>query len=430
MTSRFTIDCEWANPMGAPIEAAETAGFLEIKLGDQWVTRCDNTFSGSVTNRPLLSAYPLAFWLASSWWRLRWEAGQQRSEPSIDWKLSHVLPAAGGGFVWPALTFESDGESIEISMRPSGQAAYEPLKYLAQHRDWVRANDFELAVSKFVSKVLQRLHERGISRTPLHELWDELTAERANEGASDFRKIEAILGLDPGEAKDEDVQQILHLKASIGEAAGEEIAYASTGSPQSVQVSTLMVKTAQAKAPEGQFLFRHNDLDIGNVMAQNQPWHRGYALAERLRIHCGWKNSVVTDSGLSELLGISPSVLKTTSLRGSEPIPFGVAVRSDPSGKARFVFRSSSHVRRRFDAARMLADHLMAPATDAWLPTTGTHTARQKMQRAFAAEFLCPNRELHAFVNGDTSDYRLEDAAMHFDVAVETVRHQVANHWH
>ena len=77
----------------------------------------------------------------------------------------------------------------------------------------------------------------------------------------------------------------------------------------------------------------------------------------------------------------------------------------------------------------MLADGLTAPASDGWLPTTSSHTARQKMQRAFAAELLCPNRELRSFVRGDSSDYRLEDAADYFGVAVETVRHQIANHW-
>jgi len=77
----------------------------------------------------------------------------------------------------------------------------------------------------------------------------------------------------------------------------------------------------------------------------------------------------------------------------------------------------------------MLADHLVAPKADRWLPTTAMHTARQKTQRAFAAELLCPNHELRRFVGGNTSEYRLADAAIHFNVGVETVRRQISNHW-
>jgi hypothetical protein len=77
----------------------------------------------------------------------------------------------------------------------------------------------------------------------------------------------------------------------------------------------------------------------------------------------------------------------------------------------------------------MIADHLLAPGDDSWLPTTAAHTARQKTQRAFAAEFLCPSRAPRQFIGEDTSDYAIEDAEEHFAVAVETVRHQIDNHW-
>ncbi len=77
----------------------------------------------------------------------------------------------------------------------------------------------------------------------------------------------------------------------------------------------------------------------------------------------------------------------------------------------------------------MIADHLLAPASDSWLPATAAHTARQKTQRAFAAELLCPNEALRTFIGDDTSDYAIEDAADHFSVAVDTVKRQIENHW-
>ena len=343
--------------------------------------------------------------------------------------MSHALPAAGGGFGWPALTLESDGESIEMSMHPSGNAGYEPLKYLGRFRAWVKAGDFELSVSQFVTKVLARLYDRGILNTQLHDLWSELSSERADENSAQFRRIEAILGFDPGEADDEAVQRIGGMRSNVGSAAAEEIAYASAGSPNIIRTAESIVNSVGPSSPAGRFELRPEELAGRFLTAQAQPWHRGYALADELRSHCGLGQSVVSDDSLSKLLGIAPSALKTQR-EGLSQLPFGLAVRSlDASGTARFVFRSSVDVRRRFEAARMLADHFLAPASDAWLPATATRTARQKSQRAFAAEFLCPNRELRNFIRGDSSDYRIEDAATHFGVAVETVRHQVANHW-
>lgn len=425
MTSQLRIDCEWSSPEGPSKEIAETSAFVEIKVGGDWATRCDNSFSGSVSNRAHVSAYPLALWLASSWWRLRWEAAQQRTAQTVEWELSHRLSSAASGFVWPAITFESDGESIEVTAHPSGRATYEPLKYLAQFRHWVSASDFENAVCTFVEKVLGRLNDRGMNETPLHALWAEVSTERADATQHDFRRLEAILGFDPGEAPDEQVLEIFKLQTEAGVAAAEEIAYAQTAIGK---LTTSSVAAAAASAPSGSPMLSSKDLSFERVSQQSQPWHRGYALANELRNVILLNDSCLPDQKLAELLGLKSADLGSGSTTSS--LPFGIGIRNfNNSGQAKYILRSPRHVGRRFEAARMLADHLTAPASDGWLPTTSSHTARQKMQRAFAAELLCPNRELRAFMHGDSSDYRLEDAADHFGVAIDTVKHQIANHW-
>jgi len=70
---------------------------------------------------------------------------------------------------------------------------------------------------------------------------------------------------------------------------------------------------------------------------------------------------------------------------------------------------------------------LAAPAEDHWLPTTDTATARQKLQRAFAAEFLCPITTLQEYLNGDLSEEAIEDAGEHFEVSSVMVRSHLAN---
>lgn len=428
MKNRFSINCEWADTIGSPQEIAATSAFLEIKVGDSWATKCDSDFSGSVSTRVLLSAYPLAMWLASSWWRLRWETSQLRLEPPLDWRMSHLLPAAGSGFIWPDLKFESDGESIQISMHPSGSAIFEPIRFLGQFRSWISASDFESAVSQFVNRVLTRLHERGLPHTQLRSVWDELAGELADPKVAEFRRIEAILGYDSGEADDDEVERFKSLRASAGPAAAEEIAHASAGLPRPSPVKEWL-RDAESVATEGCFDISARDLDLDTAFDRVQPWHKGYALASKLRLALNTPAEPVSDRKLSKLLGIKVGDVRNDQVSHSS-LPFGLALRAlDGKGIARFFFRRPMHIGRRFEAARMLGDHLLAPPSDAWLPTTGTRTARQKAQRAFAAEFLCPNQDLREFMGNDLSDDRIEDAANHFLVSEDTVRHQVNNHW-
>jgi Zn-dependent peptidase ImmA (M78 family) len=107
-----------------------------------------------------------------------------------------------------------------------------------------------------------------------------------------------------------------------------------------------------------------------------------------------------------------------------------LAVRTEADNNLRFVFRKARKDARRFEAARFLGDFLMASPDDRWLPLTDTKTARQKMQRAFAAEFLMPIEELVGFMGNDFSNERMESAAEEFQVSSLAVRSHLANSNH
>jgi Zn-dependent peptidase ImmA (M78 family) len=69
----------------------------------------------------------------------------------------------------------------------------------------------------------------------------------------------------------------------------------------------------------------------------------------------------------------------------------------------------------------------MAPPKEKWLPVTDIATARQKMQRAFAAEFLCPIDTLLEHLGGDYSQDRMEEVAAHFEVSGLAVHTHLVN---
>ena len=63
-----------------------------------------------------------------------------------------------------------------------------------------------------------------------------------------------------------------------------------------------------------------------------------------------------------------------------------------------------------------------------WLPVTDTGTARQKTQRAFATEFLCPILALDEYLNHDFSPEAVEEAGEYFGVSELAVKSHLANH--
>ena len=78
--------------------------------------------------------------------------------------------------------------------------------------------------------------------------------------------------------------------------------------------------------------------------------------------------------------------------------------------------------------ARFLGDYVSREAKDGqWLVSTDLGTARQKFQRAFAAEFLCPISALVEFLGEDYSETAIEDAAEHFQVGQRTVESLLVN---
>jgi Zn-dependent peptidase ImmA (M78 family) len=75
-----------------------------------------------------------------------------------------------------------------------------------------------------------------------------------------------------------------------------------------------------------------------------------------------------------------------------------------------------------------MADFIEGPDDDRVLPITGASTARQKVQRSFAQEFLCPADALAAMVRRPyPSVSELEAAADHFEVSDFTVRSALVN---
>jgi hypothetical protein len=424
MTSQFSISPEWIASESGPHEVRQTSARLRITLDDHVVTRVEDDWSKSVRNEVFLSAYPLALWFAASWWRLRWEPALAEP-PSVAWRMAHETAAAGYGFVWPRLVFASDGETVEVICHRTNAHPTESIRYLEDFRESVPVQVFERTIDAFIALVLARLDTVGLPNTELAGMWQELREERLDPEASVYRRLEAQLGCEPDEAPVETVRRLMTLSSEAGEAAIAEIALVCAGADPSQRL-TEVIELAQSQGIEGSIQLPK---DLSQLLErpefqQSAPWERGRLLARHVRASWALWTERIDDKTLSEILNVDiHSEQRTPSPRQ----PLGLGVRNGSPHGVKFLFHRRYRSARRFEAARFLADILAAPAKDHWLPATDTKTARQKLQRAFAAEFLCPIATLREYLNGDLSDEAIEEASEYFNVSPLAVRSHLAN---
>ena len=412
------ITTEWSQEPGrdlaeVPGTVAEDEASLSeirIRIGETLLTRALDVEMMEMRGGGTLSAYRLAEWLTWNWWRLRWEPAH-RNVPSVNWRQAHDLASIGGGWLWPHLTIRSDGIRVLVDATPSQDVDTEPLRYLTNATRAISADDFEAGVDGLVERVLVRLDEWSLSQTDLRTTWDELTVERNDPESALYRRIEALFGFDVDEADPQRIEQVIEDGRSLGIEAMSEV----------VAEQPLTAEHLRYAAREQGFdadPASGTQLPIGSVVhpAREAPWRIGTDAARALRRceHLG--DGPVADGRLAELYGVQKQALLDTNESIGGPLAF--ALGGDRIAGNRVVLRSKWRVGRRFEIARLLADRVLVADTKEHLrPATRAYTYRQKMQRAFAAEFLCPFAGLAEFLDDDLSDEAREEAAAEYGVS-------------
>ena len=402
----FRINCEWFG------DAAERAAFAEVSIsvGGNCATEVHDTFAKTVRASARLSAFELAQWFAFNWWRLLWEP----ESDGYSWDASHKMGNAGGGFVWPNLSFSSDWQSVLVSARPTIPRDAEPIRYLNRFDESAPIADFEREVSGFVDRTVARLSSAGSAQSELSVLWDEVNAERRDAEIANRRIIEACMGYDPDEAPDGLLDFVVEQTSAYGKGAIREVAAEHKG--ESVSYVNRVRENAKKS---GMMASAPNLSDIRNSLASADsdiPWIQAESAARAARGIWG-APAPISDRALCGFLDISQSAFLTVPDSAGMALIAGVR-DGGASGGFRVSLTAKHPHSRRFGLARLLADHIIADDGEALLPATRQKTVRQKFQRAFAREFLCPFDDLREFL-GDAapSDEVIQDASDYFNVS-------------
>lgn len=421
--SDLAIDCEWLSAGQDQAWLRETAGHLSIRLGDICLTRNEDTWSKTVRDSVLVSAYPLAMWLAASWWRLSYEPLPKHGEsPVLDWRMSHEMGAANSGFVWPFVVMASDGEVIQVWALPSQASSQQSVRYLTplSTARTVSLQDFQRAVGGFIEKVVSRLDSVGCVDTDLATLWNLVNGDRADSDIEKTRRLEALMGYDPEECPVQVMAETLELERRLGVSALSELVpiFGQRGNGAALgDISRLAEADGLLGKPDPNILCLSGDL------LNQPPWRRAVEAAKSLRAKLGSASGPLDNDSLYGSVGLQTGrVEEWVSPPGHR---VGLAVPG-AQGSIKFVPRKRHPVAKRFEFARFLGDYINGEP-ERWLASTDLPTWRQKFQRAFAAEFLCPIASLVEYLGGDYTESAIEEAAANFNVSEKTVESLLAN---
>lgn len=426
MSTTLSITAEWEHlDKGSAAERACFAA-LGISTGDNWLTEAEDAFVKRVRQKVHLSGYALAEWLAWNYWRL---CSEPPDLSRRDWAMAHRLSTIGGGYIWPNITIQSDGERVGIVARPTPSRAAEPLRYIASQIIGVPATEFVSAVNIFVEQVIGQLRAERVEITNLDRLWEDVRSERADASAKRHRELEAMLGFEPDEAPETTIEQLTTDAAVVGERAMEEIA-AAAGPGKSVEsVNQLRVWADSAgvqtrsvdvvKLPDKRPFARTGDVPA---------WRRGSDAAQALRAQEGLGLEPLRDATLAEMAAINRKALERKALEEADGVGFSFVLDDTPNAGKVVLRKTPWKANRRFDLARLLGDRLMSVGGDRLFPATKALTYRQKWQRAFAAELLCPFEALQDKLAGDLSDESIEGAAQYFEVSELAARMILVSH--
>lgn len=398
---------------------------ISIRADGHVLTEVEDLLARTVRDYVRVSAYRLAHWLASNWWRIRWEP----ENDSVDWQMAHRLGGAGGGYVWPEVRFCSDGEFVAVQSRATRNSPSEQVRYLNNVECLIPGSRLEQGVDDFVEAVIERLATQAAKEDDLSVLWSEIRQERSDAAMSAFRRMEALMGFDPDAAPADLMETVEKAGAELGDDAIEEIAAAfRENAPKEMEA----FKEVEQTEPIALLFPNPNDLsdDASEAVSDSPllPWQRAEKLARRTRQRWGLGTDPLSDEKLSELFSFSPKELESRSPSDREYLHMTAGLRSDGADRVNVYLNRHNGTGRRFALARVVADHLHAKENDRLLPATEAKTARQKFQRAFAQEFLCPFEPLQEFLGpGKASTERMEDAASHFGVSPLLVRTTLVN---
>jgi hypothetical protein len=428
----FDLRFEWeAAPSVRANELRETWARFEVWAGTDCLTQVEDFQSRSARRSIYVSMYPLAEWMSYSWWFLKahrrpaslppgtWTYQQARRQA---WLRHHNFRAAGEGYSWPDVTLIPEGLHTRVVWRRDRTVpSHRPVRFMSEGEAWVRSDMLERKLADFITTVLIRLAEQGVTDTSLAKEWDAV--QDMDDEETEFCLAAAQLGLDPYAENQGAEDEILVASSELEDPVLQD--FLDAVDPSSIDNGLNWIRDATTQL--GRFNKESRRFAPLRAIAADvsgdssaRPWRAGWDQAQRIRGLLAPDPRDPVD--LADLL--------PTAILGSRDHGLQGLGATNESGSSLVLGRHMVRESARFCQARALWHALFEQDIGRFL-ITSSHTERQKVERAFAAELLAPAEgvEKQLGVSADEATLEdLDDAAEHFGVSSLLIRHQVENH--
>jgi hypothetical protein len=433
MSGTFEVRIEWLEAPGVTTpELAATWARYEIWLGGRCVTQveaADGTFRRSVYG----SLYPLAYWIATNWWLLishirpsavdthYWTWRNFRGHP---WLSQHNFRGAGDGMAWPDLTLVPEGAVTHVVWKQDYQRNSTPVRFASDGSGFVRVDELRAELAGIVDRVLERLSEAGLPKTPLAEEWSEVA--KADDQEQEFCRTTARMGIDPYSVDDDTADVIVRIASQLPAEIADDffdsadvtaIADAADWARRAMLVSERAAARA-ANTLQGIYTVVPAP-GLTEAMDTERPWALGYAMARQLRRELAIKDTDQFD--VSPWVGVGDVNAPSHGIYGF------ASVAGDRCGVV-LGNRGLGLTATRFGLARALGRVVARPEQRRFV-LSAARSHDERVARAFAAELLAPAEGIRLTLAsiGKTDDSAIEAVAQRFRVSPLVVRHQYDN---
>ncbi|MBD5557868.1 MAG: hypothetical protein HDQ92_04815 [Desulfovibrio sp.] len=432
--NNFSIVVDWAQTERADAHPEDYCiGELNVTADGAPLAKNKDRELGNEKECALVSALPFARWAASSFWRILYEPGPLNDQPApVWWRMAHEMTSIGEGWAWPHIAFTSDTCQVRIIAHGQSEvdSSWQRARYTASGEWYIPLPEMREGLRNFITEVKDRLSEAG--RAP--EITDELNerlAEDRDDGARNYRIIEAMLGYDPGYGpaplmrkfcdlaeRRVDMAILMEIAGGLNPLAGLERNDQFSGLERAYSSMKSGVK-ATLKLPH-----------ISRPSAR-EPWDYGQQLARDLRRQYGLSCTEGIDQKcLLDFFRLTRSQFQRVPSAGAVSLCKKYNDRLSISFKSMRSCSSFYMEQRRFQLGRILGAYLASAPHAKWLALSDGSTWEQQMQRNFACEFLAPLDGILAMIPTEPNDLSLtqvQKIAKHFEVTPFTLINSLMN---
>ena len=309
------------------------------------------------------------------------------------------------------------GDRVSLTSRSSTTEFGNSLQLMLSQRSFS-----ELLLNRLVRPVADQLEVGRRLDRPLHSLLARLEDVETYANEREFARSAGALGLSPYDLSDEAVRSVQALLATLPDESAR-LEFASAMIPETFDAvfgwARSEVRTHQSSNTLEDLVGLHRQRPIASN-ASLKPWRIGTECARHTRTLLGLEPSRSV-GGVEGIVKLLEGSRKFALSRGGEEQPR--AYISQNGDKPLIVVREHDAVSSAFALARAVGDYIVFGNQEAAI--SSLYTDRQKVGRAFAAEFMAPAEGVISMVEDDDRSHLA--VAAHYGVAPNVINRQYSN---